>query len=117
MSTLIRAAWALLASSYTSSDDVVFGATVTGRNAPVAGIEAMAGPTIATVPVRVRVQHSHKVSEFLHSVQQQATEMIPYEQTGLHETAKVQDQMETLPMMHLASGAVTRISRTLPHMH
>ncbi|KAK1914088.1 hypothetical protein P3342_007334 [Pyrenophora teres f. teres] len=52
MSTLIRAAWALLASSYTSSDDVVFGATVTGRNAPVAGIEAMAGPTIATVPVR-----------------------------------------------------------------
>ncbi|KAK1914244.1 hypothetical protein P3342_007490 [Pyrenophora teres f. teres] len=87
MSTLIRAAWALLASSYTSSDDVVFGATVTGRNAPVAGIEAMAGPTIATVPVRVRVQHSHKVSEFLHSVQQQATEMIPYEQTGLHETA------------------------------
>ncbi|KAK1914076.1 hypothetical protein P3342_007322 [Pyrenophora teres f. teres] len=89
MSTLIRAAWALLASSYTSSDDVVFGATVTGRNAPVAGIEAMAGPTIATVPVRVRVQHSHKVSEFLHSVQQQATEMIPYEQTGLHETAKV----------------------------
>ncbi|KAE8822095.1 hypothetical protein PTNB85_10525, partial [Pyrenophora teres f. teres] len=74
MSTLIRAAWALLASSYTSSDDVVFGATVTGRNAPVAGIEAMAGPTIATVQC---------------DVQQQATEMIPYEQTGLHETAKV----------------------------
>ncbi|KAE8823688.1 hypothetical protein HRS9122_10457 [Pyrenophora teres f. teres] len=69
---------ALLASSYTSSDDVVFGATVTdgtrrGRH------EAMAGPTIATVPVRVRVQHSHKVSEFLHSVQQQATEMIPFQ--------------------------------------
>ncbi|KAE8849620.1 hypothetical protein PTNB85_00036 [Pyrenophora teres f. teres] len=89
MSTLIRAAWALVASFYTSSDDVVFGATVTGRNAPVAGIEAMAGPTIATVPVRVRVQHSDRVSKFLHSVQQQATEMIPHEQTGLHEIAKV----------------------------
>jgi amino acid adenylation domain-containing protein/non-ribosomal peptide synthase protein (TIGR01720 family) len=88
-STLIRAAWAILASRYTSSDDVVFGATVTGRNAPVAGIEAMLGPAIATVPVRVRVYKDQTVAAFLGSVQQQATEMIAYEQTGLQYISKM----------------------------
>ncbi|KAF1935488.1 hypothetical protein EJ02DRAFT_439207 [Clathrospora elynae] len=88
-STLVRAAWAIVTASYTSSDDVVFGATVTGRNAPVAGIEAMMGPTIATVPVRVRVAGDQTVSLFLEAIQQQATEMIPFEQTGLHRIAKM----------------------------
>ncbi|CAN9410040.1 unnamed protein product [Alternaria alternata] len=87
--TLIRAAWALIASRYTSSDDVVFGTTVTGRNAPVAGIDAIVGPTLATVPVRVRVQSDQIVSAFLEALQQQATEMIAYEQTGLQQIAKM----------------------------
>ncbi|KAJ4354970.1 hypothetical protein N0V95_003349 [Ascochyta clinopodiicola] len=88
-STLIRAAWAIVASRYTSSDDVVFGATVMGRNAPVAGIEAMIGPTIATVPVRVRVRGEQMVSSFLESLQQQATEMMAHEQTGLQRIGKM----------------------------
>ncbi|KAF1937770.1 acetyl-CoA synthetase-like protein, partial [Clathrospora elynae] len=88
-STLVRAAWSIVTASYTSSDDVVFGATVTGRNAPVAGIEAMMGPTIATVPVRVRVAGDQTVSSFLEAIQRQATEMIPFEQTGLHCIAKM----------------------------
>ncbi|KAF2471468.1 uncharacterized protein BDR25DRAFT_368329 [Lindgomyces ingoldianus] len=88
-STLVRAAWAIIASRYTNSDDVVFGTTVTGRNAPVAGIEAMIGPTIATVPVRVRVAGDQTVSAFLQRLQQQATDMIPYEQTGLQRIAKM----------------------------
>ncbi|KAH5617621.1 hypothetical protein HBI23_252310 [Parastagonospora nodorum] len=88
-STLVRAAWAVLVSWYTSVDDVVFGATVTGRNAPVTGIEAMAGPTIATVPLRLRFQKDWNVSEFLETVQRQATSMIPFEQTGLQQIAKL----------------------------
>ncbi|KAE8873304.1 hypothetical protein PTNB73_02455 [Pyrenophora teres f. teres] len=89
ISTLIRAAWALVASRYSSSDDVVFGATTTGRNAPVAGIDAMLGPTIATMPVRVRVQSDQTVSAFLEFLQKQATDMIAYEQTGLQHIAKM----------------------------
>ncbi|KAG9375627.1 hypothetical protein A1F94_013765 [Pyrenophora tritici-repentis] len=88
-STLIRAAWAIVAGNYTSSDDVVFGATVTGRNAPVAGIEDIVGPAIATVPVRVRLPRDWTVPALLAAVQQQATEMIPYEQTGLQRIAKM----------------------------
>ncbi|KAF7449951.1 EntF Non-ribosomal peptide synthetase modules [Pyrenophora tritici-repentis] len=89
MSTLIRAAWAIVTGNYTNSDDVVFGVTVIGRNAPVPGIEAMLGPTIATVPVRVRFQKELTVRALLDTVQQQATEMIPYEQTGLQRIAKM----------------------------
>ncbi|KAF2472341.1 amino acid adenylation [Lindgomyces ingoldianus] len=88
-STLVRAAWAIIASRYTNLDDVVFGTTVTGRNAPVSDIEAMIGPTIATVPVRVKLVGDQTVLAFLQSLQQQATEMIPYEQTGLQHIAKI----------------------------
>ena len=45
-STLVHSAWALIVGRMTNSEDVVFGATVSGRNAPVAGIDALAAPNI-----------------------------------------------------------------------
>ncbi|CAG9948854.1 unnamed protein product [Clonostachys rosea f. rosea IK726] len=53
MSTVVRAAWALIVGQMTGSDDVVFGVTVSGRNAPIDGIDSMVAPTFATVPLRV----------------------------------------------------------------
>ncbi|KAI0424831.1 hypothetical protein F5Y09DRAFT_347316 [Xylaria sp. FL1042] len=91
ISTLLRGAVALMISQYTGSADVVFGATVSGRNAAVAGIEEIIGPTIATVPVRVQLQDDYIVSDFLERIQQQATEMIAHEQTGLHRIAKMSE--------------------------
>lgn len=88
-STLIRAAWAFITSAYTSSDDVVFGCTITGRNASIPRIEDMVGPTIATVPVRIRVHRDASIFTFLETVQQQSTGMIPYEQTGLQRISKL----------------------------
>ncbi|KAJ2987577.1 hypothetical protein NUW58_g4428 [Xylaria curta] len=89
VSTLLRGATALMISQYTGSADVVFGATVSGRNAAVAGIEEIIGPTIATVPVRIQLREDYTVSDLLEKIQQQATEMIAYEQTGLHRIAKM----------------------------
>ena len=86
--TLIRAAWALVTSHMTDSDDVLFGVTVSGRNAPVVGIDEMAGPTIATAPVRIKVASNQRVSEYLEAEQRQAIDMIPFEQTGWHQIAK-----------------------------
>ncbi|KAK2612057.1 hypothetical protein QQS21_001906 [Conoideocrella luteorostrata] len=86
---MIRAAWALLVGEITSADDVVFGATVFGRNAPVAGIEMMVGPTFATVPVRVKWNKNDRAIEFLRAAQQQATGMIEYEQIGLKRLAEL----------------------------
>jgi hypothetical protein len=48
ISTKIQVAWALVQCQYQQSKDVVFGVTVSGRAAPVSGMEKVAGPTIAT---------------------------------------------------------------------
>ncbi|KAK1996788.1 amino acid adenylation domain-containing protein [Colletotrichum falcatum] len=82
-STLVRAAWAIMVSHFSASDDVVFGATVSGRHAPLDDIESIEGPTIASVPVRVRLDQDMAVLGFLHQIQDQATSMIPFEQAGI----------------------------------
>ncbi|KAJ5767063.1 uncharacterized protein N7511_004679 [Penicillium nucicola] len=83
IATAIRGAWALLASQYTSSDDIVFGETMTGRTAPVAAVEEIEGPMITTVPVRVCVDRNARVSDYLQSIHDQALHRIPHEHMGL----------------------------------
>jgi len=75
--TLLRAAWALVVSSHTATD-VVFGAVLTGRTAPVRGIFDMLGPTITTVPIRICVDRAQSVVEFLDDLQKKAVAMMPY---------------------------------------
>ncbi|EME89457.1 uncharacterized protein MYCFIDRAFT_213678 [Pseudocercospora fijiensis CIRAD86] len=82
-STVIRTALALLLSKYTNSDDVVFGATVSGRQAAVPDIDCIAGPTIATVPVRVTVSWEENLQELQRQIQDQMISMHNYEQFGL----------------------------------
>jgi amino acid adenylation domain-containing protein len=78
-STILRAAWALLLNTYTREQDVIFGATLSGRNVPLPGIEAVIGPTLTTLPIRVRIDKGVKTADFLRSVQDQSTGMIDYE--------------------------------------
>ncbi|KAF1735675.1 Nonribosomal peptide synthetase dtxS1 [Beauveria bassiana] len=78
----LRAAWAIVISQYTNSRDVFYGVTVAGRHAPVHGIEAIIGPTIATVPLRVQLDYSKSVGQVLADVQQQAVDMIEFEQAA-----------------------------------
>ncbi|KAF3492390.1 Nonribosomal Peptide Synthase (NRPS) [Arthroderma uncinatum] len=103
-SSAIRTAWATLISWHVNSPDVAFGAVVSGRQAPVPGIEDVAGPTIATVPLRILVQGS--VDELLHQVQNQAMEMIQFQQYGLQrirqisQEAKYACDFQTLLLVH-----------------
>ncbi|KAH9889723.1 non-ribosomal peptide synthase [Xylariomycetidae sp. FL2044] len=83
LATTIRAAWALLVSTYTATDDVVFGETLTGRNAPIPGVEQIEGPMIATIPVRVAVDQQSTVSEYLRRIHEQSVLGIPHEHFGL----------------------------------
>ncbi|KAG8168693.1 hypothetical protein KVR01_001442 [Diaporthe batatas] len=79
--SLIRAAWAWVQSLHLGVDDVVFGVTLSGRTAP--GASTVVGPTITTVPVRVAVSQSMRITDFLSRVQQEANAMVRYEHTGL----------------------------------
>lgn len=83
MSSFIRLAWAVVISQYTGTSDTVFGVTVTGRNAPVDGVEKLPAPTISTVPLRVQIDLNRTVQDAVAAIQQHASEMIPFEQTGL----------------------------------
>ena len=82
-STILRAAWALVLSQYTGTKDVVFGATLSGRQAAVRDIDRIIGPTITTVPIRVKLDQAMTVGRLLQVVQSQAVKMIPHEQLGL----------------------------------
>ncbi|KFY22082.1 hypothetical protein V493_06851 [Pseudogymnoascus sp. VKM F-4281 (FW-2241)] len=90
--TLIRAAWSVVIANGSGTDEALFGATVTGRQAPVPGIELMAGPTIATVPIRIVLDRDETINQLLSSVQRQAVDMIPFEQTGLQNIAQFNDE-------------------------
>ncbi|NKE60127.1 hypothetical protein FXN61_26335 [Lentzea sp. PSKA42] len=55
LSTVVQAAWAKVLSASSGEHDVVFGLTVSGRPADLAGVESMVGLFINTLPVRAAV--------------------------------------------------------------
>src|SRR5947209_19786567 len=69
LNTLLQAAWATIVSRLTDRDDVVFGVTVSGRPAELAGVETMVGLFINTVPLRVRLDASAPVGRQCVAVQ------------------------------------------------
>ncbi|RMJ26305.1 nonribosomal peptide synthase [Aspergillus sp. HF37] len=85
----IKLSWAVLASLYTESYDVVFGTTVTGRGAPVLGVEEMTGPTIASFPMRFLLNPDESVADALHNVQKHSNDTIPFEQAGLQRISRM----------------------------
>lgn len=87
--TLVRGAWACtLAQRRMSSapSDVIFGTILTGRNVHLPGIDALAAPSIAHVPIRIRMPPAadDNPAHFLARVQANATAMIPFEHDGPH---------------------------------
>ncbi|PHH92901.1 hypothetical protein CDD83_3732 [Cordyceps sp. RAO-2017] len=89
--TLIRAAWAVVVSKYTESDDICFGAVLTGRTATVRGITEIVGPTFTTVPVRLDLSQHRTVSGLLDALNSQIIDMIPFEHAGLQNIAALGD--------------------------
>jgi amino acid adenylation domain-containing protein/non-ribosomal peptide synthase protein (TIGR01720 family) len=76
LNTLLQAAWGLVLARTLGRDDVVFGATVSGRPADLPGVESMIGLFINTVPVRVRVDPAESVAEFLARVQREQARLM-----------------------------------------
>ncbi|KAK2062054.1 amino acid adenylation [Colletotrichum caudatum] len=90
IATIVRAACSLTISHYTASSDTIFGAIVTGReNTDIAGIERIAGPTIATVPTRTNIDYDSAVSDFLAGVQRNSVVESRFYQLGLQGIARI----------------------------
>lgn len=81
--TILEGAWALLLSSYTGQQDVVFGVVMSGRSIEMTGVESMVGLFINTLPVRAQVRPQMSLLALLEELQAQLTEIRQYEQTPL----------------------------------
>ncbi|WP_411143364.1 amino acid adenylation domain-containing protein [Streptomyces sp. x-80] len=83
VNSLVQGAWALLLSRYSGERDVVFGATVSGRPAELAGAEAIHGIFINTLPVRVEVADSAPLMSWLTRLQDAQAESRGHEHLPL----------------------------------
>ncbi|KAF9768845.1 hypothetical protein IL306_013805 [Fusarium sp. DS 682] len=95
-STIIRAAWALVLGRHSDTSDIVFGVTLGGRTADVAGIDRIVGPTATTLPVRVRIDPEETVQAYLERVQAEATSMIAFEHVGIPKIAAMGPEYRVL---------------------
>jgi len=82
LNTLVQGAWALLLGRHGASDDVVYGATVAGRPADLAGVESMVGLFINTLPVRIAIGRG-PAAAWLAGVQEQQARMRQFEWSPL----------------------------------
>ncbi|MEN0136224.1 MAG: amino acid adenylation domain-containing protein, partial [Rhodococcus sp. (in: high G+C Gram-positive bacteria)] len=85
MNTVTQAAWGILLSRSVSREDVIFGATVSGRPPHLSGVETMLGLFINTVPVRVRVDPDESVAALLTRLQDEQTSLLDHHHLGLGE--------------------------------
>ncbi|OYX70284.1 MAG: hypothetical protein B7Y95_16005 [Rhizobiales bacterium 32-66-11] len=67
--SLIQALWGLLLAKVEDRDDVVFGAMASTRPPDMEGADAILGPCIGMLPLRVRLKAGESVSAFLRRAQ------------------------------------------------
>ncbi|WP_369226879.1 amino acid adenylation domain-containing protein [Streptomyces sp. R39] len=85
VNSLVQGAWALLLGQLTGRQDVVFGATVSGRPPAVTDVESMVGMFINTVPVRVSYTPGDTVAEVLTRLQSRQAALAEHYHHGLAE--------------------------------
>ncbi|MEU6508501.1 amino acid adenylation domain-containing protein [Streptomyces sp. NPDC046942] len=100
LNALFQGAWALTNAALADSDDVVHGVLTTGRSAPLADPEALAGmvgPAFSILPLRTRVRAGQDAAEFLRTLFASLVE------TGGHETLSLD---AVLALSELPEGAL-----------
>ena len=80
---IIEAAWGLVIASFSGMTDVVFGSTRGCRRSGLPGTDTTVGLFINTPPVRLQIDPSVPVDEFLRAVRRQQVDKRPYEHTPL----------------------------------
>ncbi|WP_030558805.1 non-ribosomal peptide synthetase [Streptomyces aureocirculatus] len=83
LSVAVHSAWAVTLGGILHGRDVVFGSTVSGRDADVPGIEDMVGLFINTVPVRARWAAGDTSSDLLASVRAHQSAVLAHQHVSL----------------------------------
>ncbi|SBS75586.1 Amino acid adenylation domain protein (fragment) [uncultured Mycobacterium sp.] len=89
VSTVLQGAFAQLLMRLTGRHDVTFGTVVSGRAAEVAGVDAMVGLFINTVPVRAIVTATTPTADLLDQLQDHRARTLEHEHLGLSEIHRI----------------------------
>ena len=98
LNSLVQGAWAILLSRHSGERDIVFGAAVSGRSAPIRGIESMLGLFFNTLPFRVQLQGDETVGEYLKSLQAKQALIQEFEYSPLLKVQKWSDVPRGRPL-------------------
>ncbi|MEU9386558.1 amino acid adenylation domain-containing protein, partial [Streptomyces sp. NPDC048279] len=85
LGTVVQAAWGLLLACLTGRQDVLFGTTVSGRDAAVPGIESMIGLFINTLPTRLSWTPADTLGAVLERLQREQSALLDHQHLGLAE--------------------------------
>ncbi|MEU3604649.1 amino acid adenylation domain-containing protein [Streptomyces sp. NPDC035033] len=88
LNTLVLGAWALVLAQLTGRTDVVFGTVVADRPPHLPGVESMVGLMNNAVPVRVDTAAAGDRGGLLAALQEQRTDMMPFQHLGLAEIVR-----------------------------
>ncbi|MBY6365148.1 non-ribosomal peptide synthetase [Rhodococcoides corynebacterioides] len=89
---LLHAAWGVVLGRVTGRRDVTVGSTVSGRTAPVPGLDAMVGLFIDTVPTRVRLDTgdtADTIGDVARRWQRDQADLLDHHHVGLPELRRI----------------------------
>ncbi|KAF1914536.1 putative nonribosomal peptide synthase [Ampelomyces quisqualis] len=109
---LARATWALLLSEYEGSNDITFGNSLHGRNSLPHHLQDVVGPTVTTLPIRIRIDRAQTILGFLDDLQEQFSAMIPYEQFGLSRILAMNQEIKNAASIRTL--LIVQVSSTTP---
>ncbi|MFC4854154.1 amino acid adenylation domain-containing protein [Actinophytocola glycyrrhizae] len=81
--TVVLAAWALVLGTHAGTDDVVLGVTRSARHGSVPGADGIVGMLLATIPLRVDLDRSLSVGEWLREIRRTAVAVRDHQLTPL----------------------------------
>jgi amino acid adenylation domain-containing protein len=98
VSTMVQAAWGILLSRYSATNDVIFGITVSGRPYELPGCESLVGLLINTLPLRIEIAADDSCLSTLKKVQGTVAGLLEHEQTPLSKLQEWCDAPRNLPL-------------------
>lgn len=118
LNTLVQGIWAILLGCYVEHDDIAFGTIVSGRSIDLPNAERLAGMYMNVLPLRIRLDHSEKISDWLKSLQFQQAKIRNFEYSNLDEILHFSSSdmgnvlfdtvvvFENIPLENISGGGV-----------